>query len=591
METRMMPRQSKKGSCSESGQTIALVLLILGIFLLGVVAFSIDYSNAYFHRQTAQVAADSACTAGIMDLLANAQGNTLGNFPASPASPPNAFLCSANTTAPRPAPCEYAALNGYPASGLVAGAASNEVSISFPGAISGVTPPPNSLAPYPFLQVDVTDRIPTWFAALVSSQRTLDVGAKAVCALQQAHAPVPIIVLNPSCQQAFDVSGSASVAIVGGPSRSIQVNSNNQSCAAATTSSGNGCNGSGTIDLSEGGPTFNGGSFGVFGTPTGAPAGFNGGTTGSWSPGATPIGDPYALVAAPAQPSAAAAPSPVLYGVNGCPDDKGCTEYHPGLYTTGISISNGTAIFDPGLYYITGTMNDNCGSPSSCNTNPTGQCRYALDIGQNGVVRPANLGSGFGGGTVFYVSGASGAGSYGSVFLGGSAGHPQGGHTIDPFPTSNFTCPGATAPPAQLNLPSTVDGNVFLGQCTSGGTWIGANINGVAETAGTIRGLVFFQDRANADVKGQPSMQGGGGLVIGGNMYFHNCTSSGTGTGCSNPTTGYNAFLQLQGTPGAGTYVLGNITADSLVLSGNGSVKMALNPNAVYNILKASLIQ
>src|SRR6476620_3343942 len=137
----MSKRRFVKKDRSESGQTIAMVLLVLGIFLLGVVAFSVDYSNAYFHRQTAQVAADAACTAGSVDLLDNAPGNTLGNFPTSPASPANTFLCSANSTA---APCKSAALNGYGAPGLTANAASNEVRISFPGSVPGVTPPPGS---------------------------------------------------------------------------------------------------------------------------------------------------------------------------------------------------------------------------------------------------------------------------------------------------------------------------------------------------------------------------------------------------------------------------------------------------------------
>jgi hypothetical protein len=80
-------------------------------------------------------------------------------------------------------------------------------------------------------------------------------------------------------------------------------------------------------------------------------------------------------------------------------------------------------------------------------------------------------------------------------------------------------------------------------------------------------------------------------LVLSGNMYFHNCNSSGTGTGCSAPTAGYNAFLDLQGTPSGGTYVLGNITTDELVLAGNSAIAMSLNPTAIYNILKASLLQ
>jgi hypothetical protein len=188
---------------------------------------------------------------------------------------------------------------------------------------------------------------------------------------------------------------------------------------------------------------------------------------------------------------------------------------------------------------------------------------------------------------MFYLSGSSGAGTYGSVFFGSNAGKP-GGRTIDAFTTSNATCPGGTAPPTQLNLPTTVPGNVLLGQCTNKGTYFGP---GSTDTSGVIRGLIFFQDRADADAKGQATMQGGGGLVMSGNMYFHNCNASGTGTGCSNPPTGYNAFFDLQGTPSGGTYVLGNITTDELVLGGNSAIAMSLNPNAVYNILKASLLE
>jgi hypothetical protein len=54
---------------------------------------------------------------------------------------------------------------------------------------------------------------------------------------------------------------------------------------------------------------------------------------------------------------------------------------------------------------------------------------------------------------------------------------------------------------------------------------------------------------------------------------------------------GYNAFLQLQGTPGSGTFVLGNITVDELVESGNGAVAMQLDPNRIYFILKATLLR
>src|SRR6266700_2366170 len=90
----------------ESGQTIILFLLALGIFLLAAVGFGVDFANFWFHRQAAQTAADAACTAGAMDLLADATNGitTQGGFDTSS----GAFGCSGSTAAP----CKYAALNG-----------------------------------------------------------------------------------------------------------------------------------------------------------------------------------------------------------------------------------------------------------------------------------------------------------------------------------------------------------------------------------------------------------------------------------------------------------------------------------------------
>ena len=586
-------------SRAERGQVLVVVLLVLGIFMIGAVALSVDFANGFFHRQSAQDAADAACTAGIMDIMSNAQLSTsLGNFPSG--SPPATYSCSGSTTSggvttqnSTSAACQYAALNGYSGSGLVDGTPSNDVQVSFPGSVTGVTTPPSALAAYPFMQVNVTDRVPTFFSGMITGRRTIDVGAQAVCAVQQDKSPIPIIVLNPSCKQAFDVSGSATVSIIGGPSRSVQVDSNNSTCAAATDASASQCGGSGHINLSQAGPNFDGADFGVTGAPTTAPTNFTGGV-GHWVP-ASVIGDPYALLNKPAQPAATTTPTgtPVPYGTDGCPDHSGCTEFRPGLYTSAIQVPGGqTSIFMPGVYYITGIAHGNCPSSSACTTKATGQCNYGLILGANTLVRPGTSTGTYDGGTMFYLSG-TGAGNYGSVFIGSSSGSAPGGHTVDNFAKDNFSCPGAGTPPAQLGLPALgVSGNVLLGQCTANGTWVGSTTTtGISDTAGTNRGLIFFQDRANADASGQASMQGGGGLVISGNMYFHNCNSSGSGTGCDSPTTGFNGLIQLQGTPGAGTYVLGNITADSFVLSGNGSVAMALNPNAVFNILKASLVQ
>src|SRR5947207_1288019 len=186
-----MEGKAGRTRCSaESGQTTILVILVLGLVLLGALGLGIDFSNAHYHRQWAQSAADSACVAGAMDLLVNAQGNNLGGFPTG--SPPATYTCA---DAPDSAPCKYVKLNGYDGSGRVAGQQSSDVRISFPGTLTGVTSPPSSLAPTPFMRVTVIDRMRVGFAGLLMGKTAMDVSASAACGLQQAQSPVPIIVL------------------------------------------------------------------------------------------------------------------------------------------------------------------------------------------------------------------------------------------------------------------------------------------------------------------------------------------------------------------------------------------------------------
>src|SRR6266851_9509910 len=165
----------------QAGQTTTIVALALGLFLLGVAGLAVDVTSWVFHRQMAQGAADAACTAGVMDLVASASGGaSFGNFPTG--SPPASFLCSGATTAPTPAACQYAGFNGYNAGGLVANQASNDVKISFPGSAPGLgvcsatNPPPcipaASTAPYPYILVNVFDRVPTTFTGILTGKRT-----------------------------------------------------------------------------------------------------------------------------------------------------------------------------------------------------------------------------------------------------------------------------------------------------------------------------------------------------------------------------------------------------------------------------------
>ena len=75
-------------------------------------------------------------------------------------------------------------------------------------------------------------------------------------------------------------------------------------------------------------------------------------------------------------------------------------------------------------------------------------------------------------------------------------------------------------------------------------------------------------------------------------MYFHQCVTSGSDTGvnCSAPSA-YNDNVSLGGNSGSGTYVLGQVVADQITLSGTSALTMDLNPTSVFNILKASLLQ
>ncbi len=601
MDARRSFARTRKKLPAESGQTSIFVLLVLGIFFLGFVGLAVDYSNLWFHRQMAQGAADAACQAGAMDLLVDFSGGgpNQGGF-----TPGTNFDCK---DFPDSAPCRYAALNGYTGTALAAGTPGTNVGVSFPGSVPGVTPPPSSIAATPFLRVDVIDRSAVYFSGLLTGQRTTDVRAFAVCGLQLAKAPIPIIVLNPRCSHSFQMSGSATLKIVGGPTKSVQVNSMGGAsvCAAATTNAAGGCSANGpTIDLSEGGPNFTGSNFGTFGGPGTAPAGFVPGATGSWGLG-SPIADPYSQVPAPTQPAAAPAavaprtaaqcspPVAGCYGVDGCPDTAGCREYFPGLYNAPIVVKNETAIFVPGVYYIKPTSYATaqggglCGSAGSgCTAGGSGSCKADFLVDSQGVVRPASNsapGSDGSGGVMFYMTGP-GDGTYGGAVFTSNAGK-AGSRTIDNFPTTGMSCDGSL-PDSRLNIPSTVPGNILLAQCTARGTYFGTPSTDTVSFAG-VRGLVFFQDRANGYQNGQTNMQGGGGLAISGTLYAHNCP----GSPSCNAATEYNAFVQLQGTPGSGTYILGEIVADQLVESGNGAIGMQLNPDAVYFILKASMLR
>jgi len=626
-------RKTSRRLPGEAGQAMLFVLLALGLFLLGAVAFAVDMGWLWFHRQAAQTAADAACTAGAMDILVDAQGGATGKQGFTVGT---AFYCSASPTA---SPCVYAALNGYDGKNTSPG---NDIRVTFPPRTSpppGVTAPPSAVAgTYPFMQVDVTDHVKTFFYGLLSGSNTLDVRAGAVCGVVLAQSPIPILVLdpqNPSSGSALSVQGTPVVAIVGGPSKSIQVNS------SATTAVN--IQGSATVDLSKGGPAQTGSDLGAYGGPAAAPGGFLPGTTGHWNSPASPISDPFAQVCAPGQTGCAlingnsapakpgapqvpadekatgkfplspclAIPCSVGWKDHGCPEttavrgDGRCKLYTPGLYDsttgfgTGISVGPGgagvgstgvTALFDPGLYYVAG----------------------GLALNSNSTARPGTgLGDGSGG-VVFYFSGS------GTITVAADSGskvkdpfntmtgpHDRSGvaypndatHTNVTY-TNGVRCTAASTVPA--NLQGAGGAGVDIGTDPSGNA-TGANLlfgactgyygdpAGTSDPLGEQHGFLLFQDRSATSVN--PNWSGGGQFLLSGTMYFHSCNATGTGVGCGAAGTYFTDRFTLEGNPGSGTYVLGDIIVDNLILKGTSGVTMDLNPNAAYSVLKATLLQ
>src|SRR5206468_3927417 len=150
---------------------------------------------------------------------------------------------------PNSVPCKYAKLNGYNGTGFPGNAQreGNQVSVSFPATIPGVTvPDPSAGVTYPFMRVDVLDRVKVYFSSMLGGSGVQDVVATAKCGIQGSPAQVPLLVLNPTEASTFSLGGTALIKIGGGPSRSIQVNSKSTLAAGVSNNP--------RIDLTVGGP-------------------------------------------------------------------------------------------------------------------------------------------------------------------------------------------------------------------------------------------------------------------------------------------------------------------------------------------------
>jgi hypothetical protein len=269
-----MNKSINRNRQKQRGQVAILFVLTMGIFLLGFVGLATDYTNLWFQRQAVQSAADATCQAGAMDLLLYAQGQATPKMNFTPSVGATINCASASTAAP----CVIAKRNGFDGT-----LASNTVSLMFPKTVAGAPAAPSGVA-VPYIQVDITEQAPLHFARLLTGKSTSGVHASATCGLSAPAGPSPIVVLHPTYPQAIDMKGAKdSITVVGGPQRSIMVNSSNTPSAVNLS----------TVDLSRAGPHKTGGDFAVFGGPQTAPGSVALGTTGNWVYPATPVNDPY----------------------------------------------------------------------------------------------------------------------------------------------------------------------------------------------------------------------------------------------------------------------------------------------------------
>jgi Flp pilus assembly protein TadG len=332
-----IPMRTKK---SEAGQAIIFVVLALGIFVLGAAGLAIDGSHLYAQRQMAQAAADAGAEAGILSIF-DGTNSVVGNT--------HGFSTAATcATSDLRTPCYYAqTMNGFNTS-------SDTVSFDFPTAATVGVPTAPLASPATLLRVTVQRNVSTTLMSLLGPTATT-VTARGTAAIVSTVSPVPIIITHPTNPNSFSGNGNITIQICGGPQRSIQVNSSN---TATQNVSGT----SNLVDLSHAGPldpgdcsTGTGADFGNFGGPNPSLFTVSYGSKGTYIQPASPILDPLATVPVPPVPSAAPAKTALANGVSGCPASPGkaCNLYSPGLYASGIDAKNETAVFKPGIYYVT----------------------------------------------------------------------------------------------------------------------------------------------------------------------------------------------------------------------------------------------
>jgi hypothetical protein len=217
---------------------------------------------------------------------------------------------------------------------------------------------------------------------------------------------------------------------------------------------------------------------------------------------------------------------------------------------------------NPAVTTVNGVGTDGCPS-SSCQLYSPGIYSTGIDGGgQDNLFKPG----------IYYLQGST-------------------GFKCDAVCTMNMATGAAIA--ADSTTTTWAAGHMMVYNTGTGLFTLTANgsINLVGAPAGDANypSILFFQDRGSVANVGTNKntghmMGGGGGLTLVGTLYITNTRAT-----MLADSTHYQR-LNLQGTPGSGTKIEGEIITDVLDLGGNGGITMNLN-NASYTISQIALVQ
>jgi Flp pilus assembly protein TadG len=538
----------------QRGQATLLVVVALSLFLIGAVGLAIDASHLYAQRQMAQAAADAAATAALHAMYSRTNTATYNNDFGSAT-----FTCAAGSNL---TPCYQARLNGFDA------ANGDVIEVSFPGSVPGVTLTPgfNPAA----VTVLVTRTVDTTLMGILGPAAS-NVAARATGAMLEEISPVPILVLHPDKPASYEIIGNPNIQICGGPQRSIQVNASSSGAVLA--------GGSSMVDLSTAGPTAaspatpcdpafpsilqgTGADFGNFGGPDSYPAGSNFGS-GQYRAHTGPIHDPLKDVPNPPIGTAPLSPTwngglPVAPGVNGCPAGGKCQLFLPGRYSNGIRGQGGS-----------GARTN--GNACTAALGGTGSTCYSL----------------FAPGIYYMEQNGFHGGSNSDLRMATCSSQP--GSPVPYGPDADTSC--------GLLIYNTGSGSDDIFE-------VGANGNAYLvgpPNDSVYKGIVLFQDRDpsagphNSTPGSKPHRLGGGGaMTLIGTVYATRWeTCPGSNPSCSRMlpgTTNYQA-VDIRGTAGNTTQIVGMIITSVLQMGGGGIIKMTLDPSYRLNIIHCALVQ